>query len=120
MTWDVMEEDFASEENGPGRTVVWLTNGVGLSIITPARNEYLREAKRTSVDALLHGWPVTEALADDDTYEVAALLPDGAFDRRGLHPSPVGWSQDNHDGIIYARITAAMLNTYVNEIGVMP
>lgn len=120
MTWDVTEQDFASEETGPGRTIVWLTGGFGLSIITPARNEYIREQKQWSPDAILHGWPVTDVMADDETYEVAALRPDGSFDRRGLRPTPSGWGshEDDHDGIVYARITRDMLNAYVNEIGV--
>ena len=120
MTWDVTEQNFATEEWGAGRTVVWLNGGFGLSIITPARNAYIREQKRWAPSALLHGWPVTDAMADDETYEVAALLPDGGFDRRGLRPTPPGWGShaDDHDGIVYARITADMLNTYVNQIGV--
>ena len=121
MTWQVTEQDFATEEHGPGRTVVWLTNGIGLSIITPARNAYIREAKQYSPDAILHGWPVTDALADDDTYEVAAINEYG-FDRKGVVPTPPGWGvhEDNHDGIVYQRMTAEMIDTYVNEVGVDP
>jgi hypothetical protein len=115
--WKVEEADFNNAEWGPGRTVVWLANGVGLSIITPARNDYLREARAMSPDAIMHGWPVTEALADDDTYEVGALLGDGGFDRRGLRPSP-GWREDNHDGIVYQRVSPEQINAYVASIGV--
>lgn len=116
MTWQVQDADFNNDEWGPGRTVVWLSNGQGLSIITPERNEYIREAKMYSPDAILHGWPVTDVLADDDTYEVAALNKYG-FDRKGLTPPP-GWSEDDHDGIVYQRVTAEQINTLVNEVGV--
>jgi hypothetical protein len=114
--WRVEEADFHNDEWGVGRTVVWLASGQGLSIITPERNEYLREAKMFSPDAILHGWPVVDALADDDTYEVAALNKYG-FDRKGLIPSP-GWSEDNHDGIVYQRVTAEQINALVEQVGV--
>lgn len=114
--WNVENADFNNPEWGVGRTVVWLANGQGLSIITPARNEYIRAAKRFSPDAILHGWEVTDALADDDTYEVAAINQYG-YDRGGLLPVP-GWREDNHDGIIYADVTAEQVNAYVAQIGV--
>jgi hypothetical protein len=115
--WKVEEADFNNPAWGDGRTVVYLANGVGLSIITAARNAYIREQKRWSPSALLHGWEVTDVMATAGTFEVGAIRADGEFDRRGLNPSP-GWQEDHHDGVVYINVPAEQINAYVASIGV--
>ena len=118
--WKVSEQDFNIEPIGPGRAVVHLANGCSLSIITPERNAYIREAKQWSPSAILHGWDITDVQADDGTYEVAAIDRYGNYDDEGLVPEPPAWRVHHRDsdGVIYERVPPELIDAYVNEVGV--
>ncbi len=120
MTWRVGEQDFNVAPVGPGRAIVHLVNGTSLSIITPERNAYIREQKRYSPSAILHGWSITDVQADEGTYEVAALDRYGNYDSEGIDPEPRGWAMHrvDSDGIIYERVPPELIDAYVNEVGV--
>lgn len=78
-----------------GRAEVRLVDRRVMSVITPERNAYIRERKTWSPGAILHGWDITDAQADDNTYEVAfltdRLIPErfGDFDPDFV---PEGWA----------------------------
>ncbi len=117
--WKIEEQEFGGEY-GVGRLVIDLADGVSLSIITPERNNYIREQKRWSASATLHGWSYTDVQASPGTYEVAALRSDGAYDSSGLDPEPPGWwphRKDDEEGVIYGSMPPALINAYVNRVG---
>jgi len=123
MNWLLAEQDFSTPEYGPGRIVVRLADGTGMSIINDDRNEYIREQKMWNASAILHGWEVTDVLADDDEYEVGLIDADGEFLGGRLHPEPPGWSahvlatSDDPTRPVYANITAQMIEALVAERG---
>lgn len=56
-----------------GRAVVTLPGGRWLSIVNDDRNQMIREAKRWSPSAVLHGWEITDVQAEPGNYEVAVI-----------------------------------------------
>jgi hypothetical protein len=120
MTWRVEDQDFDVEGVGPGRCVVVLRDGVGLSILTPARNDYMREAYVTDPLSFMWGLPPV-VMADEGEYEVAIVRidanGDARYSREGLDPEPAEWAalRNDDEGAVYTHVSADMVNRYVNQ-----
>lgn len=119
MNWKITEQNFNLGNNGPGRIVVDLHGDISLSILTPARNEYLRDMKAGSI--LGGTWEITDVQADEGNYEVGICdSHHGEFLGVRLDPEPEDWASHaaDIDGWIYTNLTAEQIEAVVNERGV--
>lgn len=116
MNWNIDDQDFNTPGVGPGRIVVALADGHTLSIITPERDNYLRESQGWSPTGT--SWEIVDTQADPGNYEVA-LMEDGYYYAARMDPEPEGWADHaaNLDGWIYRNVTGDMINQVVADRG---
>lgn len=121
--WQVSEQDFDVEGIGPGRIIVELKDGNTLSVITPARNDYIREARAMSVSAILGTdpmWRDPDVRADEGEFEVAVLDGWGNWNGMPLDPQPQEWAAHqtlSDEDVLYTHVTPDMLDRLVNAVG---
>jgi hypothetical protein len=120
--WQVTEQDFDTEGVGPGRIVVELKDGTVLSVITTARNDYIRTAAESNLLAMLGGggWEQPEVMADEGEFEVALLNEWGDMSGQPLDPQPEEWAAHqilSDEDVVYTHVTPDMLDRLVNAVG---
>jgi hypothetical protein len=120
--WQVTEQDFDTEGVGPGRIVVELKDGTVLSVITDARNDYIRTAAEFNLLAMFGGggWAQPEVMADEGEFEVALLNEWGDMSGLPLDPQPDEWAAHqilSDEDVVYTHVTPDMLDRLVNAVG---
>jgi hypothetical protein len=100
-----------------GRAVVPVpeADGVWASVINGDRNDFIREAKMWSPSAILHGWNITDAQSDEDTYEVAFVDNPDVGDCVRSH-IPTGWEEymlDDEGWIIFRYVPRSLVHEYL-------